>query len=87
MSVSRKCSERSNMKAKLNKELNRKWGLSEILGQLANIYIPSSFPMIYSEHMVRSWLSNNSSPDSHSSVPEKKIEGQKIKNWSLKEVL
>lgn len=75
------------MKAKLNKELKYKWGLSENLGQLDNIYIPSSFPMIYAEHMVRSWLSKNSSPDSHSSIPEKKIEGQKIKNWSFKEVL
>lgn len=74
-----------NMKAKLSKELNHKRRLGEMLVQLDNIYIPSSFPMIYSEHMVRSWLSNNSTPDSHIFVPEKKFEGQKIKNWSFKE--
>lgn len=66
-----------NMKAKLSKELNHKERLGEMSGQLDNIYIPSSVPMIYSEHMVRSWLSNNSRPDSHIFVPEKKIEGQK----------
>ena len=66
-----------NMKAKLCKELNHKGRLGEMPGQLDNIYIPSCVPMIYSEHMVRSWLSHNSSPDSRIFVPEKKIEGQK----------
>lgn len=43
-----------NMKAKLSKELKHKVRLGEMPGQLDNIYIPSSVPMIYSEHMVRS---------------------------------
>lgn len=43
-----------NMKAKLSKELNHKESLGEMPGQLDYIYIPSSVPMIYSEHMVRS---------------------------------
>lgn len=46
--------KKKNMKAKLSKELNHKRRLGEMLVQLDNIYIPSSFPMIYSEHMVRS---------------------------------
>ena len=43
-----------NMKGKLSKELNHKGRLGEMPGQLDNIYIPSSVPMIYCEHMVRS---------------------------------
>lgn len=43
-----------NMKSKLSREINHKGRLGEMPGQLDNIYIPSSIPMIYSEHMVRS---------------------------------
>lgn len=43
-----------NIKTKLSTELNRKGLLGEMPGQLDNIYIPSTVPMIYSEHMVRS---------------------------------
>lgn len=52
------------MKSKLREEINRRGRLGEMPGQLDNIHIPRSIPMIYSEHMVRSWLSNNSSADS-----------------------
>lgn len=43
-----------NLKSKLSREINHKGRLGEMPGQLDNIYIPSSIPMIYSEHMVRS---------------------------------
>lgn len=49
-----KAAKEMNMKAKLSTELNRKGWLGEMPGQLDNIYIPSTVPMIYSEHMVRS---------------------------------
>lgn len=54
-----------NTKSKLSREINHKGRLGEVPGQLDNIYIPNSILMIYSEHMVRSWLSNNSRADSH----------------------
>lgn len=44
----------TNMKSKLREEINHRGRLGEMPGQLDNIHIPSSIPMIYSEHMVRS---------------------------------
>lgn len=54
-----------NMKSKLSREINHKGRQGEMPDQLDNIYIPSRISMIYSEHMVRSRLTNNSRADSH----------------------